>query len=107
MSVLKNIHENKYSTVQLNAWAHMIQLKKHSSHDSPPELPYFGKRKRSEHKEKSLQGCSISPCKHVKLRSECIDQLNKWRSLLEKGGISKVQYDKLQETVLADMLEDH
>ena len=102
VSTLRNIHNEKYSVEQLNAWAHMLELKKHDSYDMPPNLPYFKKR------QKALSGNepsnSLSPCKRIKLRSECIDQLNKWHDLLEKGGINKEQYDKLQKTIMDDML---
>ena len=84
----------------------MIELNKHDSYDYPPDLPYFRKRKRNELPAtgSSDLSCTLSPCKRVKLRSECIDQLNKWHDLLEKGGINKEQYDKLQKTIMADLL---
>lgn len=107
VATLRKIHQNgRYSTEQLNAWAHMIELKKHDSYDSPPDLPYFRKRKESEVKATSSdeQSHTLSPCKRIRLRSECIDQLNRWHDLLEKGEISKEQYEKLQKTIMADMI---
>ena len=103
---LQNIHGERYSVEQLNSWAHMIELKKHESYDMPPDLPYFRKRRRQAEQnvllEKEPQShTNLSPCK---LRSECIDQLNKWHDLLEKVGISKEQYEKLQKTIMEDML---
>ena len=37
------------------------------------------------------------------MRSQCIEQLNRWHTLLEKGRITKGQYDGLQATILKDM----
>ena len=69
----------------------MIQMKKHSSYEIPPDKPYFvaiGSK---------LQG--VLPGKHIELRSKCIDQLDKWHSLL--GFHTK--YDDLQQTILGDI----
>ena len=38
---LQSKHGAKYSVEQFKAWANLIHLKKHSSEDKPPELPYF------------------------------------------------------------------
>jgi len=37
------------------------------------------------------------------MRSQCIEQLDRWHTLLEKGGITKEQYDELQATIFKDM----
>ena len=49
---------------------------------------------------------SVSPSKHdcVYLRSECISQLDRWHSLLEKGCISQEQYDQFKVTILKDII---
>lgn len=44
---LEEKHDPKYSVEQFNAWAHMINLKKHTSFDSPPNLPYFRGHKKA------------------------------------------------------------
>ena len=55
VSELRAIHDCKYSTEQLNTWAHMIQLGKHSSCEEPPDLPYFrGNQKKAEKKDKTV-----------------------------------------------------
>ena len=41
MEELHTKHGSTYSTEKLSAWVHLIQMKKHSSYDSPPNLPYF------------------------------------------------------------------
>lgn len=111
-----------YSVEQLNCWAHMYHTKKHSSLDNPPNLPYFkaAKDKKSTtvaaqstekstivsanntHSSQNLPS-GISPSKRVNLRTECMKQLEIWYSLLEKGMITKEQYDEVQGTILNDM----
>ena len=65
----------------------MIELKKHSSYEDPPDLPYFtGSRKKGKHvqptpvdassaspTEKSV-GVGLSPS----LRGECINHIDRW-----------------------------
>ena len=38
----------------------------------------------------------MSPGKRIHRRGECIQQLNQWFQLLEKGVISNEQYEKLE-----------
>ena len=38
--------------------------------------------------------------KRIQLRSECIDQLTKLHTLLEKGGVPGEQYDSLKKAIL-------
>ena len=38
---------------------------------------------------------TLSPRKRIQLRSECISQLDRLHALMEKGGISQDQYEKL------------
>ena len=45
----------------------------------------------------------MSPGKRIKYRSECIDQLDKWHALLEKGVIDQAQFKELQDTILHDI----
>ena len=88
----------KFSPEQLRAWAHMIQLKKHTSYEVPPDKPFFRTR---NSKPSEPQG--ISPAKRITLRSECIDQLEKWHTLMERGAISPDQYRELQSTIMSDI----
>ena len=46
---------------------------------------------------------TLSPGKRISYRSECIDQLDKWHALLEKGAISNTQFQELQQTILGDI----
>ena len=72
-------------------------------------LPYFGKAPGSKEagtqavQPSSPQPVALSLGKHITLRSECIDQLGKWYSLLEKGVITQSKYEELQEAILGDM----
>ena len=44
---LQDKHGSQYSVEKFNAWAHLVHVGKHSSHDDLPDLPYFrGTRKR-------------------------------------------------------------
>ena len=42
---LETKHAEKYTPQQLRAWGHMLQMKKHTSFDSPPDKPFFRSRK--------------------------------------------------------------
>ena len=44
-----------------------------------------------------------SPGKKIKIRSECIDQLQKWHELLNCGAITQEQYDEFQDKILTDI----
>ena len=113
---LREKHGSLYSPEQLNCWAHMHQTKKHGSLETPPNLPYFraAKRKWSSAVTNtqdtpsypSFTPSGLSPSKRVTLRTECMKQLELWHSLLEKGGITKEQYDELQHTILDDIKEN-
>ena len=107
-------HKEKYSDEQLRAWAHLIQLDKHNSYEDPPDKPFFcgrvktstsaaGPSTPSGKTPPTSSGAGISPSRRVGLRTQCIDQLQKWHSLLESGAISREQYDELQQTILSDI----
>ena len=94
---LKEKQGTKYSPEQLHAWAHMIHMKKHDSYECPPDKPFFGKLR------KHAAETSLSPGKRINMRSECIDQLEKWHKLMECGAISNDQYKELKDTILKDI----
>ena len=95
---LEEKHAGKYTIEQLRAWAHMIQLKKHDSLDTPPKKPFFGAKKTD-----ATSSVSVSPGKKISIRSELIDQLEKWHRLMDCGAITEEQYKELQETILSDI----
>ena len=45
----------------------------------------------------------LSPGKTIQYRSECIDQLDKWHSLMERGVISVDEFKEKQQTILSDI----
>ena len=107
---LKKKHEGGtivYTPEQLRAWSHLIQMGKHSSYEEPPDKPFFrGKKKGSVVQVSSLSvssSHSVSPVKKVSVRSELIDQLEKWHRLASVGAISNSQYDELKGTILSDI----
>ena len=115
---LREKHSDAYSVEKLNCWAHMLNVGKHSSYDEPPDFPFFKKRKekRSDGQRSGLSSDSgstatifsmststNSPSKRVGLRTQCIDQLSKWHSLLNTGAIDQAQYDELKEAILGDI----
>ena len=94
---LKEKHGNKYTPVQYNCWAHiMVHSNKHESLDVPPNKPFFGKKAQND-------SVGVSPGKKISLRSECINQLDKWHQLMERQVISKDQYEELQDKILKDI----
>lgn len=107
---LKEKHTGTYGEEKLRAWAHLIQMDKHKSYSEPPDLPYFKKRSihtdthTSASQSTTPPSTSVSPCKRLSMRTACIEQMDKWHSLLEKGGITQQQYDELQDKIMSDML---
>lgn len=90
---LKEKHAASNGIEKLNAWAH-LHMGKHISYETPPNLPYFGKGGDSTSKLQKAQTVP-SPSKRLGFRGECIEQLSKWHTLLEKGAITVRQYDEL------------
>jgi len=98
ISCMKNIN--------INAWAHMIHMGKHASYDNPPDLPYFKKCSKIGSAAQPIVNqvvSSLSPAQRVQICSECIDQLSKLHSLLEKGGKPTEQYNALQKAIFTDI----
>ena len=95
-------HSQHYTLEQIRAWAHMIYMDK-AGYENPPDKPFFKNRNR---KSVPLSSSSTaSPKKRIELRSECMDQLQKWHNLLDKDVISKEQYDELREKILKDITD--
>lgn len=94
-----------YSEEQLRSWAHLIQMKKHSSYDVPPNKPFWKVRsdKSSSDSNGSSSEVTVSPCKRINLRGQCVQQLLQFHELLEKGGISQEQYDDMQSTIMGEV----
>ena len=98
---LKQKHEENYTPEQLRTWAHMIQMKKHSSYDTAPSKPFFGTK--SSKGTVAVADSGISPLKKINMRSECIQQLDQWHQLKQKGAITSAQYEEMQEAIIRDI----
>jgi len=98
---LDKTHGSQYTPEQKRAWAHMIQLGKHSSQMSPPNKRFFQTSMSSV--DANPGTLTRSPGKKIKIRSECIDQLQKWHELLNCGAITQEQYDEFQDKILKDI----
>ena len=60
---LQEKHSGKYTDQQLRSRAHLIQMKKHSSYDEPPDKPFF----RSFHKSANTPVSAVSPGKWINI----------------------------------------
>ena len=119
---LREKHGNAYSVEKRNCWVHVLNVGKYFSYDEPPDFPFFKQRKekRIDAQQSSVSTDSgstastsslststalvcNSPSKCVGLRTQCIDQLSKWHSLLNTGAIDQAQYDELKEAILGDI----
>jgi hypothetical protein len=81
-------------------------MKMHFSYDEPPDKPFFkSKSARSSAVPDlpSATGVSVSPGKRISLRSQCIEQIDKWHQLYEKGVISEEQYKEIVDKVWDDI----
>lgn len=105
-------HDGQYTEEQLRAWAHLVQLKKHTSLDVPPDKPFWRGRKRMrtdpapttpERQQPGPSRAQPSPGKCVQMWGQCVDQLLKWHELLEKGGINQQQYDDVKATIMSQI----
>ena len=96
--ILRENHKGKFSEEQLRSWAHMYVMKKHDSLEVPPDKPFW-----KTPKTPSGSSTAVSPSKRINLRGQCVDQLLKWHELLEKGTITKEQYDNFKSTILEDV----
>ena len=94
---LESRHKGKWTTEQIRCWANMIQMKDWHSYENPPNKPFF--KTKSTHPS----GSGVSLGKKVTLRSQCIQQLDKWHDLSIRGVISDEQYKEFKDTILADM----
>ena len=123
--IYKQIHDthgSRYSAEQKRAWAHMIEMGKHDSITQAPKKRFFQSSEKSSETSALASSSSsgkssattsstctapttlvTSPGRRVSIRSECIDQLQKWHALLDCDAISKDQYDELQATILSDI----
>ena len=50
-----------------------------------------------------MPGPGVSPGKRLNMRSECIDQLEKWHRLMQNGVITPEQYKEIQDNILSNI----
>ena len=86
----------------------MIDMRKHDSRDILPGKPFFKGSKGKKNYLISAPVPVIDPLwifsgKWIHLCTQCMDQLEKWHCLLEKGIISEEQYKELQGNILGDL----
>ena len=77
LEMLKQKHEENFTAEQLRTWAHMIQMKKHSSYDTAPDKPFFRSKSKKTIGPIAATEAGISPVNKVNMRSECIQQTDK------------------------------
>ena len=95
-------HGEKYTKEQTRAWAVLIQMGRHENYDSPPNKHFFTvNKKKTGASASSMPGAS--PGKRLNMRSECIDQLEKWHRLMTNGAITLEQYKEIQDNILSDI----
>ena len=93
--VLRGKHLDKgYSEEQLSAWAHLIQLKKHTSYDLAPSKPFWNipsiKQKAATSESSSSSSVvpsnevTISPGKRVSLRGNVFNNWGYFTSCLKR-----------------------
>ena len=100
---LSEKHGEDFTPEQVRTWAHMIQMKKHISYENPPDKPFFKRPKPRMESGQKLAPESLSPGRRIQYRSQCIDQLDKWHSLMERGAISLDEYTDMQRSILSDI----
>ena len=95
MDKLKEKHKETYTPEQIRAWANMIHMRKYESYETPSDKPFFGKSRKKV--LSTATEAVISPSKRLNMRSECIDQLDKWYKLMERGAMSPEQYKNYRQ----------
>ena len=63
-------------------------------------MPYFRGTKKQKITDTNVQPASSSNGQRVTMRGECIEQLGKWHSLLEKGAITQADYDERKDVIM-------
>ena len=127
---LADKHSGKFDADMLRMWAHLINMGKHLSFDTPPDYPFFRKKDKNapvtatkstdsgsstssttssststsgEAVSSGVQGVCISPAKRSSLRSQYMTQMKEWYSLLDCGAITKEEYEVQKRKILEDL----
>ena len=97
----------------------MLHLNTHNSIDEPPDKPFSRGRKRpaaatvGSHSpqgkvpdsKRSTLSSGVSPGWKINIRSDLINQLDKWHKLLDSSVITQEEYDALKGKILSDINE--
>ena len=92
-------HGERYTKEQTRAWAVLIHIGKHDCYESPPDKHFFKFGKKGG----AASSVGVSSGKRLSLRSEFIDQLDKWHCLMESGVITAEQYKEIQDDISYDI----
>ena len=111
--IYKELQEKhtSYSPRRLRAWANMVNMKTWASLGEAPNKPFFTHgRKRSSEDNASTetpatqkQSSIASPGRKVHVRTELIDQLDKFHKLKKSGALSPTEDDELRSSILSDI----
>ena len=105
----KHKENHMYDEERLRMWAYLINMGKHASLDEPPDKPFWRGRKRpATEAERQVTTkmrvvSSSSPSTKVSMRTQLIDQLEKWKKLHTDGIIDDAEYKELRESILTDI----
>ena len=94
-------------------WAHMVQMRKHHSHDNAPDKPFF-RGSKSKKPSVSHESTHTTPTTSTSSNSSPIPigiipsgispgKLAMWHSLYEKGAVDEEEYNKVQNNMLSDI----
>ena len=104
-----------YSEFQLRSWAHLIQMKKHSSYDNPPDKPFWKTTQTSNSVTSGSTSASLilgcnegsssrdSPGKRINMRGKCMEQLMQLHKLFENGVVTMEQYEEMKSAIMGEV----
>ena len=119
---LESKHRGSYSKEQLRTWAHLIQMDKWSSYETPPNDPLFKNRtvdsatkvtilrkgplekaQKNLHLGNAGNEMGISLIRRSNLQSQYMSQIEHRHKLLEARAISQEKYEDHKSVILSDM----
>ena len=96
----------KFKVEQYHAWAQLIQIGRHTSHEEPPNFPFFRQLKKETSGSRIAPSATgVSPGKRVHLRTELFTKLEKLSHLCDSGSIMKEQHEELKKSIMDDIKE--
>ena len=106
--------QSMYSEHQLRSWAHLIQMKKHTSYDKPPDKPFWRTTQQKSVPSGNttasvtigdLEGSSKrdSPGKRINMRGKCMEQLMQLHKLFESNMVTQEQYEEMKSDIMGEV----